>query len=312
MSFQIFADSSANIPTQEAKNLNIEIISYTVTVNGFERKCFEEGLPFEEIAKDFYAEMRAGANVKTSLVGEATITEALEPALQKGDDVIFITIASGISGTYRQALNAQKALQKRFPERKIFVIDSANASLGEGLLAIKAAKLRAMGESVETCAEWLTENTYKMNSYVTVGDLKYLRRGGRVNAALAIAGSLLNIKPILRADGGKEAKLVFSGREHGRKKAISALVKAFDANVLHPESQTIAIAHADCEDEAYALAETLKEHGARDIIIEYYDLCTGSHAGPGTLALFFAGKDRRTPAAQPNAIPAGKRVLTKS
>ena len=310
--FEIYVDSSANIPDDLRKKHGIRVIPYICTINGREISCIDDTRSYSETAKTFYEAMRNNADVKSSLIVEARFAEALTPVLEEGKDVILFTIASGISGTYQQALAAQKGLEKQFPERKVYVVDSANASLGEGLLALKAADLRDMGESAEACAEWAKQNAYKMNSVFTVDDLKYLRKGGRISRTLAIAGSLLNIKPLLRADGGANAKIAFFGKARGRKKAVSAIVEAFDKYVIRPESQTIAIAHADCEEEALALAETLKEHGARDVIVEYYDICTGIHVGPGTLALFFMGKDRKTEFALPEAKSHGKAVPHKA
>ncbi|MBD5584142.1 MAG: DegV family protein, partial [Clostridia bacterium] len=197
-----------------------------------------------------------------------------------------------ISGTHAQALSAKEELEKAYPSSKVHVIDTANASLGSGLLALKACEMKEAGKSAEEVAVWAQENAYTVNSYVTVGDLKYLRKGGRVSAVAAIAGTLLNIKPVLWANDTTPAKLAVCGKERGKKKALSAIIKAFDDNVLDAENQTVAIAHADCIEDANEIAEALKTRGVKDIIIEYYDLCTGSHAGPGTVALFFFGKSR--------------------
>lgn len=183
--------------------------------------------------------------------------------------------------------------------------------MGSGLQALKVADLRDMGESIEACVKWLELNSYKFNSYATVADLKYLRKGGRISTTLAIAGTILNIKPILRADGATPAKLTFFSKERGRKKALLALANEFSANVENPES-LIAICHADCEDDANELAAMLKERGAKDIIIEYYDLCTGTHVGPGTVALFFYGKDRRAAAPMAEKSRAGKAAIHKA
>ncbi len=295
--FEIFVESSANIPQHLVKERNIRVLPYYFTIGGEEKACYREGFPFEEIAKEFYNAMRAGLEAKTSLMNEARFVEELTPVLEDGKDVVLLTIASGISGTYQQALCAKKTLEAAFPERKVYVCDSANASLGQGLLALRAADLRDLGESAEACADWLKRNAFRMNSYATVEDLKYLRRTGRISMAAAVAGSILGIKPLICADGSITApKMAVYGKARGRKKALSALVEAFDKHADRPESQTIAIAHADCEEEANALAETLREHGANDIIVEYYDLCTGSHIGPGTVALFFFGDDRRSEA----------------
>ncbi len=312
--YEIFVDSSANIPEHLVSERGIRVITYYFNINGEERPCYRPGVEFREIAKKFYDEMRGGLEAKTSLVSEGRFIEELSPTLKDGRDVVLLTIASGISGTYQQALAAKKTLEEMFPERKVYVVDSANASLGQGLLAIKAADLRDMGQSAKACYEWLKNNTYKMNSYVTVEDLKYLRRGGRISMAAAVAGTLLNIKPLIRADGGATPKLAVYGKVHGRKKAITALVEAFVKNVNRPEDQTIAIAHADCEEDALALADMLRQHGAKDIIIEFYDLCSGSHIGPGTLALFFMGTDRRSDpqkreaANAPSSLPATSKI----
>lgn len=306
-SFEIIVDSAANIPAALREEHNISVIPYHYLVDGEDRLCFDENVPFEETAKQLYDDMRAGADVKTSLITEEHIEEALTPILEAGKDVFLLIISSGVSGTFQQAEKAAETLKKRYPERKIEVIDSKNASMGEGTIALRAADLRDMGESLEACAAWARENAYKINSYLTVGDLKYLKRTGRISTTLAIAGTLLNIKPVLRADGSTNAKIVFEGREHGRKKALMALAKKYKERV-DDVSAPVFITHADCEEDANALADMLRGLGASNIVIEFYDLCTGSHVGPGTVALFFTGKDRRrdTPSFQP--APAGSPV----
>ena len=291
--FDIFIDSAGNITKDMIERYNINVIPFKCTVNGKERLCFEKGVPFNVTAKKFYEDLAKGADVKTSLVCEDDFISAVTPSLQQGKDALIITITASLSGTHAQALKAQATLKEKFPERKIVVADSANASLGEGLLAVNVAELKDAGESLDACVKWLEENTYKMNSYVTVNELKYLRKGGRVSTLAAIAGTILNIKPMLRADGKAPANLVVYGKERGRKKSIDAILKGFKENVISPENQTIAITHCNCEDEALVLSEKLKELGAKDVVIEYYDLCTGAHVGPGTIALFFFGKDRR-------------------
>ena len=292
--FDIYCDSGANIPLDLVKRHDIKVIPYTFTMNGEEKSCYDDKTEFAGIAKKFYDDLRAGAEIKTSLIGTQRIEEAIIPSLEAGRDVIMTFISAGISGTYNQAKEAAKELSERYPDRKIFVCDSVNASMGEGLLVLRACDLRDMGESAETCAEWIENNKYKINSFLTVGDLKYLKKSGRISTTLAIAGTLLNIKPVLTADGGDIAKIVFHSKARGRRKALEALAENFAANVVEPENQTIAICHCDCEEDANIVAGLLKEKGANDIIIEYYDLCTGSHAGPGTVAIFFYGKDRKT------------------
>ena len=147
--FAIYVDSAANIPNDIRIARDIRVISFNYIVNGEEHPCFTEDMPFEETAKQFYDAMRAGAEAKTSLLPAAAFEEALTPALEEGRDVLLFTLSSGVSGTFAQAQEAGKRLAARFPDRKVFVLDSANASLGEGLIAIKVADLRDMGESAE-------------------------------------------------------------------------------------------------------------------------------------------------------------------
>jgi DegV family protein with EDD domain len=301
--FDIYVDSGANIPNELVKERDIHVISFFCTVNGEERKCYEQDIPFEQTAKQFYDDMRAGADVKTSLLPAATFVEAMKPSLKAGKDVLLLTISSGISGTFNQAKEAKAELEKAYPNNKVFVLDSANASMGTGLLALKAADLRDLGESSEAAAQWVEANAYKMNSYLTVGDLNYLRKTGRISTTVAIAGTLLNIKPILRADGSANAKITSFTKAHGRKKAIASLAKIFSETAIDPTNQRISIMHADCEEDALALAELLREQGVRDIIVGYYDLATGSHVGPGTVALFFMGKSRRSALPMPEKTP---------
>ena len=307
MQFDLFTDSSANIPDPLIAARDIRVIPYTYLSGETEALCYSQEIPFRELARRHYQRMRAGEEFKTSLISKERFLSALTPSLEAGRDVFLITIASGISGSYQQALAAKKELEAAFPARKIVVTDSVNASMGEGLLVLRVADLRDMGESIDACAEWFEQNRYKVNSYLTVGDLRYLRRGGRISAAVAIAGTLLGIKPILRADGEKNAKIVFFDRARGRKRALAALLDAFDKNVRSPETQTVAITHADCEEDALYLAEELKTRGVQDVIVEYYDVCSGTHVGPDTVALFFWGTDRRGQE-KPEKAPAGRRA----
>lgn len=294
--FDIYVDSAANIPQELVKKHNIKVVPFTYTLDGVEHACYYDDMPFEETAKKYYEQLENGVEFKTSLVSAQKMVAACEESAKSGKDIIFITLASGISGTYNQACEAKKIIEEQYPDVKFYAVDSANASMGEGLVALRCADLRDLGQSAESCAKWCVENAYKINSYATVGDLKYLRRSGRISTTLAIAGTILNIKPILKADGGANAKLVFHSKERGRKKAIAALAENFKEHAVNPESNLVAITHAGCPEDAETLAGMVRELGAKNIIIEYYDLCTVSHIGPGTLALFFYGDDRRAPA----------------
>lgn len=310
--FDIFVDSAANLTDEMIKNFDIRVVSYTCTIDGKDMECYEEGVPYEQTAKKFYDAMRGGSETKTTLVNAEKIKNAVIPSLEAGKDVLFVTISSQISGTYNQAKAVAEEMKQLYPERKMLVADSFNASLGEGMFAVQAARLGELGENIETCAEWIEKHKLNMNSVFTVSQLKFLKRGGRISATLAIAGTLLNIKPVLKADAN--GKISFAGTERGRKKALSRLAEMFEKNVIGPESQTVCIAHADCLEDAEALRDMLIARGATDVVINMYDICTGSHVGPGTVALFFMGKDRgksaeeASPATEKAGIAARRRA----
>jgi DegV family protein with EDD domain len=301
--FDIFVDSSANLTDEMIEKNNIGVIPYTCTIDGKEMECYEKGKSYAEIAKKVYDAMREGAETKTTLLNSQKIIDAVTPSFEAGKDVLLVMISSQISGTYNQAKLAAEELKVKYPERKLVVCDSLNAGMGEGLSAMKAIQLRDLGESIDTCANWIENNRMNINSVFTVSDLKYLRRGGRISATLAIAGTILNIKPILKGDA--VGKISFAGKERGRKKALLALADSFKENVINPENQTVCIAHADCEEDALALKDLIVERGAKDVVVNMYDVCTGTHVGPGTVALFFYGKDRRKSADEKQSNPKG-------
>lgn len=307
--FDIFVDSAANLTDEMIENNDIKVVSYTCSIDGKEMECYEKGVPYENIAKKFYDAMRNGSDTKTTLVNAEKIKNAVIPSLEAGTDVLFVTISSQISGTYNQAKNVANELKELYPERKMLVADSFNASLGEGMFAVQAARLGELGEDIETCAKWIEDHKLNMNSVFTVSQLKYLKRGGRISTTLAIAGTLLNIKPILKGDGN--GKIAFAGTERGRRKALSRLAELFEKNVIGPESQTVCIAHADCLEDAEILRDMLIARGATDIVINMYDICTGSHVGPGTVALFFMGKNRGKDAEEATPATAKKGITAR-
>lgn len=291
--FDIFTDSGANLPDKFVKEYGIKVIPYSCTVNGKERLCYEKDNAFKQTATAFYNDMRAGADVKTSLIGLDRIEEYVTPTLESGRDAMIFTISSGISGTNSQARAAKEELEKKFPNNKVYVCDTANASMGSGMQVLKAARNREAGMTAAECAKYFQDHVYNYNSLATVDDLKYLRKGGRVSTVAAVAGTLLNIKPVLWANETAPAKLTVLTKERGRKKAFLTMVERLFETIDEADDQPIVITHTDCLNDAKDLAELLKARCDKEIIFEYYDLCTGAHVGPGTVALFYYGKDRR-------------------
>lgn len=294
MSFKIFIDSGGNLPAATAKKYDIEVLSFKETVDGKEIDCFNPDMvPLEERLEGsrFYEAMRKGSRVSTSLINTAEFSDYFEPVLKEGYDILYISISSGISGTYNSARLAAEELLEQYPERKIRIVDAKNASLGQGLHAVTASKMRAEGKDIDEAADRIERDVPKMNGVFTVGNLKYLARTGRIKGAAAFAGNMLNIKPILR--GNKDGFIVEFRKIHGRRKSLETLVELLADNIINPEEQIVGIAHADAYDEALECAKEIKNAvKVKEIIITSYDLCTGSHVGPDTIAIFFLAKDR--------------------
>lgn len=293
--FQIFVDSAANLPAVIAKQYNINVISFVNLVSGKEITCYNPDLsPEEEREKgsEYYNAMRKGCEIKTGLISIATFKEKFQKALQEGQDVLYFSLSKNISGTYNSArLAAEDLSDNNSNGHKIRLIDSLNASLAQGILAIYASIMRDKGMAVDEVADFLESCVGKMNGIFTVGDLKYLSQTGRIKGSVAAIGNVLRIKPILKGD--KDGYIVSYKNVRGRKSALNTLIDLVCNNIIHPEKQIIGIAHADAyEDSLYIMKKIQEKIKVRDFINTSYDFCTGSHVGPDTIALFFIGKDR--------------------
>lgn len=284
---KIICDVCADIPVEVAKERDILSLPMTLTVNDIERVYTAEGFD----CKMFYDGMREGDKCSTSQIVVESYKEYFRTILKNGDDIIYVCLSSGLSGSYNGSLNAISELKEEFPERKIHSIDSLGASLGEGLLTLRLVSLRDEGKSFEEIVAWGEENKHNVMLWFTVDDLKYLQRGGRVSKTSAIVGTLLDIKPVLQCNS--EGKLVPHAKVKGRKRAIRTLLEDMNKFGVDINGQEICISHGDCLEDALTL---------KNIILEKYPDCTfvighigaviGSHSGPGTLALFFMGQKR--------------------
>lgn len=286
MSYQILTDSCCDFPPQRYRELGLISLPLSITFRG-------ETYPDrnDDSLRDMYAGLRAGEAASTAAANPQQWEEALEPVLASGEDALILAFSSGLSTTYQSACIAADEMKERFPERKILVVDSLCASLGQGLLAYYAARKRDEGLGLEELKAWLEDNKLHLCHWFTVNDLMYLKRGGRINAATAIMGTMLSIKPILHVDN--EGHLVSVGKARGRKASIAALAdKAAELGKGYDNSLMF-ISHGDCREDAQALAELVKERcGAKEVYINYVGAVIGSHSGPGTLALFFLGQHR--------------------
>lgn len=242
--------------------------------------------------KDFYQRMRDGAAAKTSAVNVEEFKCAFEQELNEGNDVLYIAFSSGLSTTYNSARIAAEELQEQHPDRKIMVIDSLAASAGHGLLVYLSVQEKKKGATIEEVAAFAEAMKRKLCIWFTVDDLEYLKRGGRVSPTVAFVGGLLGIKPVLFMDN--EGHLISRAKVRGRKAAIQALADKFTELAIDKQHNTIFISHGDCEEDANALASIIEaQHGIRTEIITYVGPVIGSHSGPGTLAIFFVGEERK-------------------
>ncbi len=293
--FEIVVDSAANIPAELVKKFKIKVLSFVNVVNGKEITCFDPDLTLEQErqkGKEYYDAVRAGAEVKTGLISSGIFEDTFREIVEAGKDVLYFSLSKNISGNYNSArIAAEDVMESCNNGRKIRLIDSLNASLAQGILAIYASEMRDKGMEFDEVADILETYPAKMNGVFTVGNLKYLAKTGRLSGATAVIGNVLNIKPILR--GNKDGYIVQFKKVRGRKPVLNELVNLVCDNIVNPEEQIIGIAHADAyEDSLYVMQEIQKRIKVRDFINTSYDFCTGSHVGPDTIAMFFMAKDR--------------------
>ncbi len=284
----LFSDSTTDLPMELVQELGVQIFPMTFTLNGTDYKNYPDNR--ELSPKEFYDRLRAGEMSTTSQINQADFTDAFVPALEQGKDILYLAFSSGLSGTFNSARLAVEDLREQFPDRTIEVIDTLQASMGEGLAVYYAAEMKNSGKSLREVADWFTENRLKVCAWFTVDDLMFLKRGGRVSAAAAVAGTLLGIKPVLHVDN--EGKLIPMEKVRGRKSSLDALVKHFEASTYDRSQQVIFVSHGDCEEDARYVADKIAALGVKRICISSIGPVIGAHSGPGTVALFFLADQR--------------------
>ena len=290
MDFEIVTDSSCNLPDAMIDEFGLHILPLRFMSEGEEYQSYTEGEKSD--LQRFYKMMREGKVFTTSLPYQQNSEELLHGLLDKGRDVLYIGFSSGLSGTYEATAGILDALRPLYPARKIYHVDTRGASMGEGLLVYKAAKLAQEGAPIEEVHAWVEAHKFNLAHWFTVDDLMYLFRGGRVSRTSAWAGSLLNIKPVLHMDNA--GHLIPMEKVRGRKKSIMALVDHMEQTALQPISeQTVFISHGDCEEDVKVLVDEIQRRfGCTDIHVNFVDPVIGAHSGPGTLALFFMADKR--------------------
>lgn len=277
---RIMTDNAANLPPELREQYNIRELCLTYTVDG---RLIDGSAPFD--GHDFYEAMRRGAEVKTSMISPAAARDAIEPALAAGDDVLFLGISGGVSGTcWGVGLIAQE-LTTEYPGRRVQVLDTRGASLGEGLVVLEAAQMAQQGADMDAIIARAETLCGKMRQHFMVDDLKFLRKGGRLSGAAALAGTLLQIKPILQGD--ENGKIVVRTKERGRKKAMDTLVALYN-ELVEDKSAPVGLSHAAAPAEALHLTTLLRQSGCTGPILTVcHEPVTGAHVGPGMLAMYF-------------------------
>ncbi len=314
--FKLLTDSSANLPQEIVSSRQIGVIPLIVSVDGREMLCYDVQAPVDTDA--FYDMMRNNPDVKiqTSMINEHTFTEAFEQYLVRGEDVLYVGMSSGISGTYHAAQRAAQELRVKYPERAVETVDTLAASLGEGIMVIAAADMRDNGADAAAAAAELNEARLRMKQLFMVDDLLYLKKGGRISGAAALLGSIINLRPILKGDD--EGRIVLEGKALGRKKALRQLAEAIGKyDIVSPYKGLAGIAHGGCAADAAEFADVMREkYGIENIITVCYEPGTGAHVGPGTIAVFFWGmentRERKPPLAMLGEKIAEERSVIKS
>jgi len=289
MSYIILTDSSANLTDELIEQCGVSVISFTFHVGDKELKSYIKGQKTD--LKQFYTMMEEKEHITTSLISPDAFTDFFEEFLQNGLDILYIGFSSGLSGTYQSSTIAAELLREKYPDRKILTVDTLCACLGQGLLVYHASELKKAGKNIDEVYDWLMENRLRMCHWFTVDDLFFLKRGGRVSGTAAILGSLLQVKPVMHVDDN--GKLIVVEKARGRKQSFQAMVRHMEQTVENPEEQMIYIAHGNCEEEAlYVQQLILDKFSVKGTLINCIDPVIGSHSGPGTMAIFYLGRNR--------------------
>ena len=287
--YVLITDSSADLSQEMVQELGVTVLPLSFTIQGKTYRNYpdnrEMDLPL------FYDMLRAGELATTSAVNVAEYTQAVEPILQEGKDVLILAFSAGLSSTYQASVLAAGELREKYPDRKIYTVDTLCDSLGQGLLVYLAAQEQRKGKSIEEVRDWAEETKLHLCHQFTVDDLHFLKRGGRISATTAVVGSMLQIKPVLHVDN--EGHLINIGKARGRQASLKALVDKMEKTVTEEGRKTVFISHGDCRKDAVTVADMVRERfGTQDIRINFVGPVIGAHSGPGTLALFYLGTER--------------------
>ena len=287
--YVILTDSSADLTQEWVDELGLQVLPLTFIMEG--KSYFNYPDNREMSLADFYQKEREGVMATTNAVNVGQAYEAIEPLLQAGKDVLILAFSSGLSTTCNSLQIAAGELAEKYPDRKVYAVDTLCASLGQGMLVYYACQQQKAGKTIDEVRDWVEANKLRQCHWFTVNDLFFLKRGGRVSAATAVVGTMLQIKPVLHVDD--DGHLINMSKARGRKASLLALVDKVGELAEGPQDQTMFISHSDClEDARFVADEIKKRYGTKEIRINYIGPVIGAHTGPGCVALFFFGKER--------------------
>ncbi|MCL2225158.1 MAG: DegV family protein [Defluviitaleaceae bacterium] len=285
--YEIFVDSTTDLAADMAEQLGLHVIPYIYTLDG---KDYHNYLDYRELSvQDFYNALRAEKTASTTQVTAHRYLEAWRPFLEDGKDVVYMCLSSMLSKSYEQSLLAAREAEESFPGRRVIAIDSKSASLGQGLLAVMAARARDAGKTRDELAAYIEGLVPKIQHWIMADDLHHLKRGGRISGAKAVIGTMLNVKPVLTI--GTSGKLAPVSKARGRNKALALFLEQLEKYKY--DGGTVCIAHSDVPELAAQFKEMLAEKGVTDVITNEIGPVIGAHTGPGTIALVFAGEGAR-------------------
>ncbi len=287
--YVIMTDSAGDLPAGLAEELGVHVVPLQFTMGEHTYSDYPDHR--EMSLEEFYGRMAAGETAVTSAINIGQATEAIEPILQEGKDVLVLAFSSGLSTTYQSFCLAAEDLNQKYPERRVAVVDTLCASLGQAMLVDRAARMQKEGKSLEEVRAWAEDYRHRQAHWFTVNDLFHLKRGGRVSATTAVLGTMLKIKPVLHVD--EVGHLVSVSKARGRKAALNALVDKIEELGIDPAGQRMFLCHGYCEEEANQVADQIKHrYGVQDIVVGCIGPVIGAHSGPGTIAVFFDSRQR--------------------
>lgn len=286
----IMTDSCADLSAAEVQELNVAVVPLHYELDGVEYVNNPDHSEMDP--EEFFQRVSAGAACKTSAVSVGAFVDEMRALLAQGKDILYIAFSSALSTTYQSGCIAAEDLRAEHPDARIEVIDSLSASRGQGRLVMDAVKEKNKGKTMDEVAQFVRDEILHNIHWFTVADLNQLKRGGRISAATALVGTMMNIKPVLRVSN--EGKLESVSKSRGIKAALTALVDQMEESGTAPlAEQTVLICHANCPENVEFISKLMRERfGVTDIRAEFIGPVIGSHTGMGTLGLFFRGEHR--------------------